>query len=55
VTDPLNAFLYLEVVKNIEKMYSSHPVIWPNNSTCNSGVLWRIYCMPWTQQHWSSQ
>jgi hypothetical protein len=27
VTDPLNAFLYLEVVKNIEKMYSSHPVI----------------------------
>lgn len=27
MTDPLKAFLYLEVVKNIEEMYSNHPVI----------------------------
>jgi hypothetical protein len=27
MTDPPNAFLYLEAGKNIEEMYISHPVI----------------------------
>jgi hypothetical protein len=37
MTDPPNAFLYLEAGKNIEEMYISHPVIWPNYTACTLG------------------